>query len=350
MALALLLGIAPASTSAMPPPEASPKGGKAGPKTVSVDCSRNQSIQAALADKAAELIVEIEGFCHEKVVVARGSVTLRGVDPALDGIDGDGVDLQGDLGLVMVMEADQTAGLPATPLNQSLTLENLTIRNSAAVGLVVVDSTVGMTNVHVVDNGNTGAHVTSSSFIVAADSHFSGNAAFGVRTQRNASFNCDSCTIEDNGTWGMSVALNGIAFLSGSSVSGTRAAQAFDGGKLTLVGSSVAATNRALFSWNAAIEVETISVDGPIWAGQQSSIYAWGLTQNTNAGINLFYSGASLHAEGDPSAFVGNTTFESFAHGVVYEDASFDVLQCTSGGEFACNGNVTANSTTCGCP
>lgn len=57
-------------------------------KTVTVDCSKGQSINAALDDKSEELVVEVEGFCHEKVVIRRSGVTLRGSDPALDGIVG----------------------------------------------------------------------------------------------------------------------------------------------------------------------------------------------------------------------------------------------------------------------
>ena len=55
-------------------------------KTIKVDCSKGQSINKALEDKADELIIEISGMCEENVLVERHNVTLRGGDPAGDGI------------------------------------------------------------------------------------------------------------------------------------------------------------------------------------------------------------------------------------------------------------------------
>lgn len=56
--------------------------------TVNVDCSKGKSINKALDQhkNAQSLIVEIEGMRHENVVVTRDSVTLRGANPATDGI------------------------------------------------------------------------------------------------------------------------------------------------------------------------------------------------------------------------------------------------------------------------
>src|SRR6185503_4060518 len=56
--------------------------------TVKVDCAKGDTINAALASnpKVQRLTIEISGMCHENVVVTRDRVTLRGSDPAHDGI------------------------------------------------------------------------------------------------------------------------------------------------------------------------------------------------------------------------------------------------------------------------
>ena len=61
-------------------------------KTIQVDCSKGQSINQALRDKAEELIIQISGMCQERVVVTRDNVTLIGSDPVTDGVTGPALD------------------------------------------------------------------------------------------------------------------------------------------------------------------------------------------------------------------------------------------------------------------
>ena len=70
----------------------------------------------------------------------------------------------------MVFDAGEVARSASTAPTQSVALQNLSIRNSELMGLFSGDSSVGLDNVWVVDNANTGAHFTSSSFVISAGS------------------------------------------------------------------------------------------------------------------------------------------------------------------------------------
>ena len=56
--------------------------------TVKVDCTKGGSINKALDQNknARSLILEIGGMCTENVIVTRDRVTLRGINPSIDGI------------------------------------------------------------------------------------------------------------------------------------------------------------------------------------------------------------------------------------------------------------------------
>ena len=57
-------------------------------RTIRVDCTKGQSIQAAIDKNAGSIIVEIRGICSENVLIDGREVTLRGSDPTVDGIRG----------------------------------------------------------------------------------------------------------------------------------------------------------------------------------------------------------------------------------------------------------------------
>ena len=61
--------------------------------TETVDCSKGDSITTAIERNpdAESVLVEIRGVCTEAVVIRRDNVTLRGADPAMDGVRGLGI-------------------------------------------------------------------------------------------------------------------------------------------------------------------------------------------------------------------------------------------------------------------
>jgi len=83
------------------------------PKIIKVDCSKGQSIQAALGDVSPQLVVEIKGVCAQYVTISRDNVTLRGVGGAV--IDGTSLPTQTQHGITVLGASN-------------VTIENLTVQ------------------------------------------------------------------------------------------------------------------------------------------------------------------------------------------------------------------------------
>src|SRR5688572_12526718 len=98
--------------------------------TEKVDCSKGESINKALSKHqgAGSLVVELTGMCQENVVVTRDRVTLRGTDPATDGIQAVG-------------NVEQTDAAVWVRSAQLVTLENLKL-TGGFTGLLATDTNV----------------------------------------------------------------------------------------------------------------------------------------------------------------------------------------------------------------
>ena len=321
-------------------------------KEVVIDCTKD-SIQAALADKAAELTLVVKGWCNEHVVIRR-AVVLRGFsgDPSLDGIQGPGAGA--DIALVHVHEVPTTAFAAPTPENQSVVFQDLGIRDSDRAGLFTAHSNVGLRNVRITGNAADGGSFTYDSFVVAIDTDFLDNGGAGFNVRRTAVMQCGSCEISDNGTWGVIANNDGVAFLfDGTTVSGVRGAQANNDGHVVFdTGTSVSGTVRALAaSFAGDLDVDGVTVNGPMHCGVDGRFYFNDLTQETNAGANFFFANCNVVGEGT-SVFAGNTTFEGPIQGVSYGDITFGDLSCEGPhSDLICYGSATHTSSTCGsCP
>jgi hypothetical protein len=338
------------------------------PKVVAVDCSKGQSVEAWIKDGTDPIEIVVSGFCAEAIVIARGGVIVRGAsgDPQVDGFtglepDGTSVDLGGALALVTVEGVERGAATAsASPSALPVHLRDLGIRDSPGMGLIAVESAVGLTNVRVEHNATVGVTFTSTSFgifdrLTAAD-----NGGIGVRANREALINCGSCQFDGNGSWaavgsnGGKVALYDAGTGGGPSVaSGPRGVQTFYGGRAWLYpGTEIVATS-GLALWavqGGAIESLGAAVDGAVWCGLDGELYVNDLEQRSNNGVNNFYTECAAHFEGGQVTLVGTTQFLAHASGALFHDgsASFDDLQCFAGGDFVCFGPVTA-TTRSGC-
>ena len=124
-----------------------------GPKTetVKVKCNEGQSIAKALENKADFLIVEIQGFCEEKITINRSGVTLRGSDPEKDGLMGPADPVEEPL--VTVTGANTVLRATAAGFQDfSVTIENLGFVGNDASALLVWDSLIRAANVRFTDN------------------------------------------------------------------------------------------------------------------------------------------------------------------------------------------------------
>jgi parallel beta-helix repeat protein len=169
--------------------------GTAPPKTIKVNCSKGQSIQAALADVAPELVVEITGVCAQYVTITRDNVTLRGVGGAV--IDGTSLGDQTKVGIT-VFGASKVA------------IENLTVQGMTRG--ISMDGGAGatLTNVVLQDN-RTGLIVFGSSSALLADCTAQRNSYIGFSAWNSSSINLASGTVVASNN------LHGFV-LSGSSI------------------------------------------------------------------------------------------------------------------------------------
>ena len=175
-------------------------------KTSVVDCSKGQSIQAAIDKDVGPLDIEIKGICNENVRIERKQVTLRGVDPTLDGIRG-------------------VAATPSVPglsifYSDGVVIQDLSISDGPAVGVGMFFSQVTMERCRIANNASTGMNVSSASFLNALELTISNNVGRGLNVQRGAITFCTGCTLTDNVSNAAFATLNGTLTLLDSAVSG----------------------------------------------------------------------------------------------------------------------------------
>lgn len=344
-------------------------GAQKAPKLVKVDCSKGDSIRAAIPAGDEPVEIEIKGFCAEHVVISRAGVVLRGAsgDPELDGItglrpDGVAVDLGGDLALLQV-EGVQTKGAksPAVPPALPVYLEDLGVRDSPAMGIFVGEGALGMDNVRSTSHASIGVYFTSTSFGVLHRLHVGDNAGIGLRSNRQSLVNCGSCTASGNGNWAINATSGGqIALFDAgfgpSTLSGIRGASSWYGGRIWLSGGTEISASGWLALWavqSGAIEVSGAAVDGAIWCGLGGELYVTELEQRSNNGMNNFYTECSAQFEEGEISFAGTTMFHAHATGTWFGGGAlaFDDLVCQSGGDVVCYEPATTSSSSCGgCP
>jgi hypothetical protein len=193
---ATLLGASASVAFAAPPQQTN---------TFTVDCSRNQTISAAIArgDVHKPLILNIRGTCTEFIRIDRDNVTLHG-DP-----DASINAPNSDSDLITIAE-------------DGITLENLTltggyygIRQDAAVRFVITKTViqdtrsdgirvfVGDTRVNdstVQRAGGSGVNLTRGGSLGASNSRFLDNASLGIRASGNSTVSASGGRISGNVT------------------------------------------------------------------------------------------------------------------------------------------------------
>jgi hypothetical protein len=125
--------------------------------TITVDCAAGQSINAALAQAAPRLTIEVRGECRENVLVRRDDVTIRGGDPQRDGIHSPGA-TDAEESTLLIRDARRIA------------IENLRISGGLRDGLRVMNSHDGIVivNSRLESNGVWGASIADSTVEMSA--------------------------------------------------------------------------------------------------------------------------------------------------------------------------------------
>lgn len=253
-------------------------------KQVVVDCAKGESVQAAIDKGSPPLVVEVRGVCHENVSLRGKEVTLRGIDPATDGIQGVETTPPA-LAALTVFYVDGAA------------IENLSISGGPAIGVATWFSHVTMTNVRVVGNGATGVHVSSSSLLAASASTVSQNGGHGINVQRGGTLAGSALTVAENALRGITVSSPTFNSCTGCTVTGNGrfAGGSSQGGVLTFLDSVVGGGDGLVSNLGGYVDIDCVSAG----TGQPC-----GLTASRFAVVAFLGGHAALFAAGDFSGSV----------------------------------------------
>lgn len=176
-------------------------------KTVAVDCAKGESIQKAIDGNEGSLVIEVRGICAENVKVVGRDVTLRGSDPAVDGIQG------------LAVDPPALAALQFWYVKEAA-VENLSLSDSPSGGIGAWYSQVNLTNCRISDNEGIGVYFSALSFSTSSRLQISGNAQAGIHANRKALFACIACDVTGNRGPQATARLGALLILLRSTVSG----------------------------------------------------------------------------------------------------------------------------------
>jgi hypothetical protein len=189
--------------------------GKDNPKTIQVDCGKGQSLNAALNDAAAMLVVEFSGVCAEDVLIARGNVTLRGTEA----------------GATIAGAPSPALAAPAVAVRSAtaVVLKDFAVHDGDRRGIDVREAS-SVTIDGVVSNGNfsDGLFVGQGSSVFIRNSSFANNGGDGIGVWQSSTVAFEG-TITLNGNQRAGLLLSG----------GSEGSVTFFGGHVTANDNSV---------------------------------------------------------------------------------------------------------------
>jgi len=324
--------------------------------TVKVDCAKGDSVNAALASnpKAQALTIEIAGMCHENVVVTRDRVTLRGTDPAHDGIQA----------VENTEFTDAALWVRAAAL---FTVENLTMTGGFA-GLLATNANhpiMRITNCRFTGNKEFGLQLENS-LAVATDATFeAGSVGIPAGVFLSSRLACSRCTFTTPGPQAVMTVINSLAFINQqSSFTGTVRAE---GSTVNIADSTITTASIGVPAINAtngnSIVLTRVEVFGRMFFGQGTTAALNALTQ-TGIGMQpneaAFGSTVVVASAGQPTggppnidSYLAHFTLSNFSNLVLNPASTIDGdLVCRNGSNAHCaNPASVTGATNCGlCP
>ena len=329
----------------------------AGAKTVSVDCTAGQRIQAAIDREDGPLVVDVHGFCEENVNIVRKNVTLRGVDPLTDGIDG-------------VVTAPQFAALRFRFV-EAAQVQNLTIRNGPLSGISAAFSTLVLQNVRITGHAGQGIAVSQGTLVDATGVTISQNGGQGVNVQTASRLFCHGCDVTGNGGFA-AVAMNAsVISLLNSIVTGRFGLQASSAAYVDIDciseksahACALNMTGRAALAFlgGAAAFFGAGDFTGQVSAGDGATIHILGARQLATGqpglgpaqnSIDTFGKLIVAEENGVSSQLFGTTNVSGFGRALLRDESTLaGSIQCESAGDAWLDPTVVAGpgSSVTGC-
>jgi hypothetical protein len=328
--------------------------------TVKVNCNHGERINTALGQhpNSESLIVEIQGMCSENVLVTRDRVTLRGTDPANDGIQAVANATQIDAAL-WVRSAHQGS------------VENLKL-TGGFVGLLATEVSsphLRMVNCRLEGNTNYGVALEAS-LLQAEDSILTSNGFVNAGIFQASRFRCTRCTLSDpGGGIGPAVRSNIIDFagsslilsdttLNNGGISSFAASMTVNDCTINGFGPSGA----SIADGQSTVNLTRTQLSGPINLSGASNTVLLGVTQTAGNPPNSV-DNASFVRIGDASPAVGGPpsipsdlrgfTLRNFSNGSLLQSSHINgSVNCGSGANTFCANpaNVSGTSNCALCP
>ena len=312
-------------------------------KTVNVDCTQAQSVQAAINAEGGPLVVEIHGICQENVLVKQRDITLRGTDPNTDGIQG----------VAPQVPAVQFRYVDAGKI------ENLSISNGPGVGFSAVVSRLEMLNSRIVGNGSDGISLNTSTAF-ATTLTVSQNQVWGARVGIGSFFLCAQCDFQGNRGFAAGAVNGGFLTLHDTVVTGVNGLQSSgnsyaDLDCLTTTSAhpcSLAATGRAARSFNGGTAALYGNGDftGQLDASDRGIVQLIGARQLATGqpSANSVSEFGRLSAGPDDlenqSQLFGTTNVSGFGRVILHDVTTLaGTIQCGSAGDAWLDPSVIAN-------
>lgn len=326
--------------------------------TVKVDCTKGQSINAALASdsKAQGLIVEISGLCHENVVVTRDRVTLRGSDPANDGIEAlENTDI-----------TDAALWVRGATL---FTVENLRLTGGFS-GLLATNANlpnIQLTNCRLAGNTAFGLQLENS-LAVATDTTFDSavGTGAGAGVFISSRLACNHCTFTTPGPSSSMIVIHSIASIGQQSSFSGGPVRA-DGSLVVIADSTISSSSPGVPAVNAVgsstVNLTRVEVSGRMFFAQSTNAALNAVTQTSigmqpneaNFGSNVIVGSAGQPGGGPPNinSTIANFNLNNFANLVLNPGSTIELdLVCRTGSNAHCaNPANVLGATNCGlCP
>jgi hypothetical protein len=208
--------------------------------TINVNCTRGESLAAAVALALPNTLINVKGACAGPIVITTGGLQINAVGAA--GIAGGGKDavtIAGARGIVLsgLTISGGANGLVANGGAQ-VTLFNDSISGNAQTGVVAeANSSVSVNGGFSKNNGFHGIDVESTSALVVAGQYtIAGNGVFGINVNNGSSLTLTAATLTvSSNTLGIQMGTNASGFLDGQS--SLNSSQNFSDG-LTIVSGS----------------------------------------------------------------------------------------------------------------
>ena len=319
--------------------------GKKKPKTVTVDCTKGQSINAALEANVGEedLVIEIDGICVEDVLIRRDRLTLKGDDPDLDGVEAATTDFTVAPRGAAVAIRDATL----------VFLEQLKFRGGVGNGVRVTNARRFIRIVDCIfeDNGFAGLVVVDAEVFVA-NTTITGPS--GIAVSESGLLTCRDCIVDVSGT-ALSVNHYSSAIVLDSSLTGGNGVSAIRSSTVQLFDTDTSGANLSLLSdAGASVFVTRGTLEGRFAALEKSQISLRGVDQ-APLGLNernVVRGDSYLEVSRNGTLFssLGDTNVRDFGKGILFSGSSVEDLSCGAGSDVICRGGEALVSSSCaGC-